>query len=103
MRSATTASAFVRTAVAWTRAIAGRRFGNTLSLASRNIFRHGVRTMLTLFVIAAGVAGLILTGGFVEDALTHLREATIHSQLGHIQIYPHGVLREGIAKSEPVH
>lgn len=64
-------------------------------LALRNIFRHSGRTALTLTVIASGVAGLILSGGFVQDALIQLREATIHSQLGHLQIYRKGYYAEG--------
>jgi putative ABC transport system permease protein len=59
-------------------------------IAFRNVFRHRVRTGLTLAAIGLGVASLILTGGFVEDALLQLREATIHSQLGHIQIHKAG-------------
>jgi putative ABC transport system permease protein len=38
------------------------------------------------------VVGLILSGGFVEDVFIQLREATIHSRLGHIQIYKQGYL-----------
>jgi putative ABC transport system permease protein len=55
-------------------------------LALRNVFRQRARTLLTLGAIAAGIAGLILSGGFVEDIYVQLREATIHSRLGHIQI-----------------
>lgn len=65
------------------------------ALAFRNIFRNKARTALTLTVIGAGVAGLILCGGFVADALTQLREATIHSQLGHLQIYRKGFYEKG--------
>jgi putative ABC transport system permease protein len=61
-----------------------------LTLAFRNVFRQKVRTGLTLAAIGLGVAGLILTGGFIEDVLVQLREATIHSQLGHIQIHKAG-------------
>ncbi|QSA95691.1 ABC transporter permease [Methylococcus sp. EFPC2] len=64
-------------------------------LAFRNIFRHAGRTLLTLTAIALGVAGIILTGGFVEDIFIQLREATIHSQLGHIQIYHSGYYEVG--------
>lgn len=46
--------------------------------------------MLTLGAISLGVVALMLTGGFIEDALVQLREATIHSQLGHIQIHKAG-------------
>jgi putative ABC transport system permease protein len=59
-------------------------------LAFRNLFRHGFRTLLTLTAIVFGVVGLVLSGGFVEDVFVQLREATIHSQLGHIQILRKG-------------
>lgn len=55
-------------------------------LAFRNIFRQRMRTALTLAAIVFGVAGLILSGGFVEDIFVQLREATIHSRLGHLQV-----------------
>ena len=64
-------------------------------LAFRSIFRHKVRTGLTLSAIIFGVAGLILSGGFVEDIFIQLRETTIHSQLGHIQLYRAGYTEEG--------
>ncbi len=59
-------------------------------LAFRNLFRHGFRTALTLGAITFGVAGLILSGGFIEDVFVQLREATIHSQLGHVQVFARG-------------
>jgi putative ABC transport system permease protein len=59
-------------------------------LALRNITRHKVRTAMTLFAVAAGVASLILSGGFVQDIFLQLREFTIHSQTGHVQIYKRG-------------
>ena len=64
-------------------------------MALRNVFRQKARTALTLSIIAAGVAGLILSGGFVEYALNTLRESTIHAQLGHLQIYKKGYFAEG--------
>ena len=66
-----------------------------LRLASRNIVRQGVRTALTLAAIALGVASVVLTGGFVEDILLQLREATIRSQLGHLQVYKRGRFESG--------
>src|ERR1041384_6845579 len=59
-------------------------------LALRNIARHRGRTLLTLGAIALGVASLIVSGGFIEDFFIQLREATIHSQYGHLQIYRRG-------------
>ena len=64
-------------------------------LAWRNVFRHRMRTALTLAAIIFGVTALIVTGGFVEDTLIQLRESTIQSQLGHLQIYQAGFLKSG--------
>jgi hypothetical protein len=65
----------------------------------RNVFRHKLRTGLTLAVIVIGVVALVLSGGFVEDSLSQLREATIHSQLGHLQIHSAGYRKAGAAQS----
>lgn len=64
-------------------------------LALRNIFRHKGRTLLTLAAIVMGVAGLILSGGFIEDVFIQLREATIHSSFGHLQVYKAGYYEQG--------
>src|SRR5207248_2840441 len=48
-----------------------------------------------LAAIALGVASLVLSGGFVEDILLQLREATIRSQLGHLQVYKQGQFASG--------
>src|ERR1700681_1493875 len=66
-----------------------------LKLALRNILRQRARTGLTLAAIALGVASLVLSGGFVADILLQLREATIHSQLGHLQVYKRGQVASG--------
>jgi putative ABC transport system permease protein len=64
-------------------------------LALRNITRQKVRSGLTLLAIAIGVAALILTGGFVQDIFIQLREFTIHSQTGHIQVNKKGYYLHG--------
>lgn len=66
-----------------------------LKLAARNLFRQRTRTGLTLAVIVLGVAGLILSAGFISDTLAQLRESTIHSRLGHLQIYKEGFFANG--------
>jgi putative ABC transport system permease protein len=58
-----------------------------LLLAFRNIFRNGRRTMMTLFMVGGGVAGLLLVGGFFAFMFWGLRENTINGGLGHIQIF----------------
>jgi len=64
-------------------------------LAFRNIFRNRLRTALTLAAIICGVATIIVSGGFVEDVFVQLRESTIHSRLGHAQIFRAGYLDYG--------
>jgi putative ABC transport system permease protein len=64
-------------------------------LALRNILLQRARTGLMLAPIALGVASLMLSGGFVEDMLLQLRESTIHSELGHLQIYKRGQFASG--------
>ena len=66
-----------------------------LKLAFRNIFRNRLRTGLTLGAIVCGVAAIIVSGGFVEDVFVQLRESTIHSQLGHLQVVREGYLEAG--------
>lgn len=64
-------------------------------LVFRSIFRNKVRTGLTLAAINFGVGSLILIGGFVEDVFIQLQETTVHSQLGHIQVYRSGYTKLG--------
>ena len=61
-----------------------------LKFALLNLARQKARTGMTLASIVFGVVGLILSGGFVEDIYIQLREATIHSQLGHLQVNAQG-------------
>ncbi len=64
-------------------------------LAFRNIFRQKVRTCLTLLAIIAGVIAQIFAGGFVQDILVQVKDATIRSRLGHLQIYKAGFYTKG--------
>jgi putative ABC transport system permease protein len=71
-----------------------------LKLAYRNIFRHRFRSAMTLAAIVFGVAGLILSGGFVRDIYVQLAEALIHSQTGHLQIARTGYFTHGSRSPE---
>ncbi|CAH1385949.1 ABC transporter permease [Candidatus Nitrotoga sp. M5] len=66
-----------------------------LKLAFRNIFRNRLRTALTLAAIITGVVSIIISGGFVEDVFVQLRESTIHSRIGHVQVLRSGYLEYG--------
>jgi putative ABC transport system permease protein len=61
-----------------------------LRLAFRNLFRQKARTAMTLAAVTLGVVGVIVSGGFVEDIFFQLREVTIHSRLGHLQVFREG-------------
>lgn len=69
-------------------------------LAFRNVLRHKARTGMTLLAIVTGVAGLILSGGFVQDIFTQLGEALIHSQSGHLQVTRPGYFERGARSPE---
>lgn len=70
-----------------------------LKLAFRNIFRNRLRTLLTLAAITTGVIAIIISGGFVEDVYVQLRESTIHSRIGHIQVFRQGYSEQGQQES----
>ena len=74
---------------------ASLRLAHLLAFASRNVVRNTTRSLLSLAAIAAGVAGLILSGGFVNDLIFQLGEAVIHSQSGHVQIGRSGYFTSG--------
>jgi putative ABC transport system permease protein len=74
---------------------------NTFNLAFRNILRNKRRTFLTLLAIIAGVTSIVVFGGFIEYTFQALRESTIRTQLGHLQIYQQGYKQHGVA--DPAH
>ena len=57
-------------------------------IALRNLARHRRRTLLSLLVIAAGAAAMVLTAGFIRFSFDGLREALIHGGLGHLEVMP---------------
>ncbi|HOV13525.1 MAG TPA: ABC transporter permease [Spirochaetota bacterium] len=59
-------------------------------IALRNVFRNKRRTVITILAISVGAIAIILFGGFVNDSFYGLRESTIRSQLGHLQIAKKG-------------
>ena len=69
-------------------------------LALRNVFRHKLRTAMTLTVIVIGTVGLNLSGGFVHDIYRQLAELLIHSQSGHLQIARQGYFERGTRSPE---
>lgn len=68
-----------------------------LRIAARNLTRQMRRTLLALVTLVGGIVAYLIAGGFIEWIFHDMRESTIHSQLGHIQVVRPGYLREGLA------
>jgi putative ABC transport system permease protein len=66
-----------------------------LKLAIRNVFRNRRRTLITLAAMGFGAAAIIVFGGFVHSIYFGVRESTIRSQVGHIQLYRRGYSDKG--------
>jgi putative ABC transport system permease protein len=66
-----------------------------LKLAIRNVFRNRRRTIITLAAMGFGAAAVIVFGGFVHSIYFGVRESTIRSQIGHIQLYRRGFSDKG--------
>ena len=73
---------------------------NTFKLALRNIFRNKRRTAITFLSIIAASAAIIIFGGFIAFSFEGLRETTIRTQLGHLQIAKKGYFDQGAGLSE---
>ena len=71
--------------------------GTDLALAWRNVVRQGRRSAIGLVSVAAGVAARILAAGFIDWVYWAMREDTIGSRLGHIQIVRDGYFDAGWA------
>ncbi|HEV8435578.1 MAG TPA: FtsX-like permease family protein [Thermoanaerobaculia bacterium] len=61
-----------------------------IKIAFRNILRNRRRSAITLLVIVFGSIGLILFGGYKGHTFFALRESTIRTRLGHLQIFAKG-------------
>jgi len=66
-----------------------------LWLAMRSVLRQGRRTMIAIGAVSFGVVAMILAAGFIEWLMEGMRESTIKSQLGHIQIVRPGYVERG--------
>ena len=73
-----------------------------LSLSLRNIFRNGRRSAITVFSIVVGFTAMACFGGFIEFSFEGLRENTIRTQLGHLQIYAQGYSERRVSDPESV-
>ena len=76
-----------------------RLFTIELYLSFRNLLRQKHRSFISLSAVALGITALILASGFIEWIYQDMRESTIHSQSGHLQIVKPGYFEAG--KADP--
>jgi len=65
--------------------------------AFSNLFRQKRRSLVTLSSIVLGGVAIFIFGGFVDYSFWALREQTIRTNLGHVQLYKKGYLASGEA------
>jgi putative ABC transport system permease protein len=63
----------------------------------RNLLRHGARSWSALLAIVFGVIALLIASGFIDWIYWAMRESTIESRLGHIQVMKPAYLEHGAA------
>lgn len=68
-----------------------------ISIGIRNVVRQQHRTALALVAVTSGVVAYLLAAGFIEWTLWGMREDTIRSHLGHLQVAKKGYFDAGTA------
>lgn len=68
-----------------------------LLIAARNLTRNRRRALMALLTVSMAVIAMVLADGFVQWIFWAMREGTIQSQLGHIQVVRPGYNRAGAA------
>jgi putative ABC transport system permease protein len=68
-----------------------------LLIATRNLTRNRRRALMALLTVSVAVIAMVLADGFVQWIFWAMREGTIQSQLGHIQVVRPGYNRAGAA------
>ncbi len=66
-----------------------------LTLAARNLWRQPRRSALAIAAVSFGIVALMLASGFIEWIFFDMRESTIRSQIGHLQVVRPGYLEAG--------
>ncbi len=67
----------------------------SIRYAFANLFRQRRRSGITLLAIIMGGVAVFTFGGFVQHSFSALREQTIRTNLGHLQLYREGYLASG--------
>ncbi len=68
-----------------------------LFLAFRSVARQRRRSGMAIVAVSFGIIALLLAGGFIEWIFVDMRESTIRSQLGHVQVVRPGYFKSGVS------
>lgn len=71
--------------------------GISLIVATRSLLRNRRRSISALSAIIFGVIALLIASGFIDWIYLDMRESTIQSRLGHIQVMKPGYLTRGFS------
>ncbi|WP_265941732.1 ABC transporter permease [Dechloromonas sp. A34] len=66
-------------------------------IALRNLTRNTKRTIVSTLTVSGGILAFCLASGFIAWIFDDMRDSTVRSQLGHIQIVTPGYYEKGIA------
>ncbi|MCC6531311.1 MAG: ABC transporter permease [Burkholderiales bacterium] len=72
-------------------------YPTTAALAFRNVTRNARRSAIALIAVGFGIVAMLLAAGFIDDILHGMREETIETHLGHVQITRPHYLEAGLA------
>lgn len=68
-----------------------------LLIAVRNLRRNVRRTLVATMTVAGGIIAFALASGFIAWIFVDMRDSTVRSQLGHIQVVRPDYFEKGIA------
>lgn len=68
-----------------------------LVIAWRNLTRNRQRTLVSTMTVASGILAFSLASGFIAWIFVDMRDSTVRSQLGHVQIVKPDYFEKGIA------
>jgi putative ABC transport system permease protein len=68
-----------------------------LAQALKNTIRHTRRSLVAIGAVAFGLVAMLLAAGFINDIMIGMREATIRSHLGHVQVTRPDYLASGLS------
>lgn len=74
-----------------------RQLVSDLVIAWRNLTRNRQRSVVSVMTVASGIVAFSLASGFIAWIFVDMRDSTVRSQLGHVQIVRPDYFDKGIA------